>query len=501
MRDIWKNLPFHGFSFEGPILENRKEEWFNAAEKILTDLEHGEKPTLVMPTSGGKTIIAFLAALAMKERVLFLVPTKILANEHKKSWKDVTGRADNALVMIGGNREGNWNAEGVKIIFATPHKFLADKEALLSGFSLVVLDESHHARKKYPYVEIAEAAFRTGVPTLSLTASPGDNEKEIEEMKSACHSTRFVPIRLKTPEILVDRVIVQMDDTLKEMDNLFQKMLMESALRLRTQGIPFPINRILTRKELKTIENRLEAEFQHNKRFGRARSEIAQYGMVRHCQCTALTESYHAFLAHVDNISKSTLQAAKRVMRDETFMRICRIATEAKQHPKVEMLMHIAGSLRRMNKKMFAFVGIKENGRYLCQTMCDRGVKTDVLFGSKDRNLKKQDETVLHLRQGEIEAVVSTIWEGLSVSEVSASIHYSMPMKGISRIQRDGRTGRVRPGNVIFITLAHSLDEGIYYATLAKVAKMYRIVWEEQQKPKRKKGWKKPNPAQLDLYA
>lgn len=162
----------------------------------------------VLPTGLGKTPIAVALAARRLEaypasKILILAPTRPLVNQHYKSFSDFLEVDADKLFVITGiikpkDRQGVYKEK--KIIFATPQTVENDlKESRLSlrDFSLLILDEVHHAVGGYAYPYIAKKYLEESENSriLGLTASPGGQKEKIDEI---CKNTGLEAVEIRT---------------------------------------------------------------------------------------------------------------------------------------------------------------------------------------------------------------------------------------------------------------------------------------------------------------
>ena len=167
-----------------------------------------EKDTLVViPTGLGKTIIAALVAADVlnhgKGKVVFLAPTKPLAQQHMQSF----GRLLRPLIpmnlytgsMPAPKRKALWDQ--TKVVFATPQGIVNDLENrnydLREMSGLIIFDEAHRSVGDYAYVAISKAS-PTGAGgqdrlVLGLTASPAPRGRRFDEVMRNLASTMSRP--------------------------------------------------------------------------------------------------------------------------------------------------------------------------------------------------------------------------------------------------------------------------------------------------------------------
>ena len=141
---------------------------------------------VVLPTGLGKTLIALMLTIErMKkfpgQKVLFLAPTRPLAEQHLTSFKKSLPELFADIQLFTGkinseDRKKIWQT--ADIIFSTPQCIANDlkKEIYsLKEVCLLVEDEAHRCVKNYDYTYVAKKyRVQSKNPRLlGLTASPG----------------------------------------------------------------------------------------------------------------------------------------------------------------------------------------------------------------------------------------------------------------------------------------------------------------------------------------
>jgi len=144
---------------------------------------------VVLPTGLGKTLIALMLTIErMKlfpgEKVLFLAPTKPLAEQHLKYFKRNLPELFGEMQLFTGSvntekRKKIWQT--ADIIFSTPQCIANDlKKRMysLKDVCLLIEDEAHRCIKNYDYRYIAEEyKNQSNHPRIiGLTASPGSEK-------------------------------------------------------------------------------------------------------------------------------------------------------------------------------------------------------------------------------------------------------------------------------------------------------------------------------------
>jgi len=490
-------------SLSSPKEEARKEELENfridSAIKSL-DILKTENVGIIADTGTGKTPISFIDILIHKtenenHRVLFLVPRRSLAYQHEKLFHKVEpDGSTQTAVFIGGIKlkDRKWYDKRKKIIFATPQMFMNDVRrgiADIEFFDDIVMDEFHHSQGNYDYVKIAELAEQYNKKIIGLSASPGNTEEKIEKLKKSSKISNFIRVEVKTPKKLEDVVFAEPDEALLTIEQHFFKLFSAVEKRLEQNNIFLARKRedlgqylldgklsilektlhyeTIREKELKMIGKSIDVMPQYEPKKWKALMWYAVYRKLKYAYAVCIMESYVTFLTYIEKIKKDETKASQKILASSVFQEIVSLAEKHRdEHPKILALIKNARYLYRLKMKTIIFVGEKVTGEYIKEIMNKKIPISEVVFGGQ-KNAKKQLETIEKLKDGELSFLVSTsvIEEGLHVQEVDAVVHYSMPMTERSRIQRNGRTARVKTGNVIFITLNHPLDKALYWAT------------------------------------
>ena len=199
---------------------------------------------VVLPTGLGKTLIALMLTIERMrkhpgEKVVFLAPTKPLAEQHLNSFKKYLPElfADMQLftgMVNAGKRKEIWKT--ADIIFSTPQCVANDlKKNLydLGKVCLLVEDEAHRCIKNYDYNFIAKKYHsQSNHPhLLGLTASPGNDEKRIKQI---CRNLFIKEVELRTrdsedvkeylQELEFKKIMVDFPPAFEEMRQVLKKL-------------------------------------------------------------------------------------------------------------------------------------------------------------------------------------------------------------------------------------------------------------------------------------
>ncbi len=487
---LWPSLSFEDFSKEH--LAKQIPLWENSAEKILELLAEGNVG-LVADTGTGKTIIAILILLVALEKtdhsVLFLAPKRTLCYQHQKLFSKVCG--DKAIPIrktkvITGRQafmKRNWHDPEVRIIFATPHVLTADLKrggVSLDDFSFIIFDEFHHTVGSNPYVKIAAEAVKKNIRILGLSASPGSSRTKINIVKKNCFIRYFERFEMPMPPKKEKVVTVKPTEEFLEINEKFRELLKRAAKRLRECGFEkVPVEPIIYNNVLDGIDKELKRYMVFTPEQAEAKKALARYRKLRHAYEVLVSESYETFLGYTESLHKDNTKAAQEIIIHRDFVKIISlIKNDQNNHPKVLKFLELAQEYSNEGKRAIIFVAQKDTGRYLLEQLSLFNIRAEVVFGGKDFNQNRQEEVFDRLIRGELDAVIATsvIEEGVSIPEVDVIVNYSIPKRGLSRIQRSGRTARFKAGEVVYLPLINEMDTSFFKKSLKGEKKTKELV-------------------------
>ena len=163
---------------------------------------------VVLPTGLGKTLIALMLSVYRlekfpNEKILFLAPTRPLAEQHLKYFEKHLPELFADLQLFTGSvsakeRKKIWNT--ANIISSTPQCIANDlRNSLydLSEVSLLIEDEAHRCLKNYDYNIVAQRYKEQSQNPriLGLTASPGSETSKIQDI---CKNLSIEDVEVRT---------------------------------------------------------------------------------------------------------------------------------------------------------------------------------------------------------------------------------------------------------------------------------------------------------------
>lgn len=459
---------------------------------------------VVLPTGIGKTMIAIgVAAMRLQafqdSRVLILAPTKPLVDQHKKSFEKVLV-ASGFQVITGAytpvERKGLWTS--APVIFATPQVVQNDiitGAVDLDTFSLIVFDEAHRTIGDYAYTFIARKyTERAKNPLiLGLTASPGGNA---EKIGSICGNLFIENVEVRTE---TDRDVSQYVHEIKI--NKFEIDLPEEFTRIK--------NRLEAAFE-KRIEYLRKLHLVYGKRPGKGILLAAQGEIMRKAQDTHDPLLYQAISAcsaaiklnyciellqtqglpqlreYVAKIRADTkTKSVQSILADEDFITAMQILDWAKdqnlEHPKLEVLKGLIEEklANSPDKKAIIFSQYVSTVEKIIDKIASDKIKPVKFIGQRNGNTqKKQLETLQNFRDGMYNTLVATSIgeEGLDIPQVDLIVFYEAVPSEIRNIQRRGRTGRMKAGEVYVLIAKGTMDQAYTWVAKSREKKMRSIL-------------------------
>ena len=473
---------------------------------------------LVLPTAAGKTAVSWMLIAEILHRnqgwVLFIAPTSALVDQHLKDLKKVIKNVE-AISITGSNipkkRKEMWKTS--KIIVATPQVVRNDvlNDILsLEECSLLILDEAHHSTGKHAMVQSAEmfnSSSKNGL-ILGATASPGSNSMIVNEI---CGRLKIERIHIrKADEPMLKNYLSGLE---------IQEIIVNVPEKIKTLVTPLElwINSIVNRERrlgryvrtgppsfggLKEAMNRA----QHSIKLGDVRgyasvSNIATAMTLNHLINHLLTQGITAAREFLDTSSEMKNNPSKSIQnfhKDRRIIELRRSLTDMEEiHNKVATVRRLVRHrLRRdPDSKIIVFASFRNTVESLEKALVDlRGVKSIQMIGQSERSGKKglkpreQIEVLDKFRKGDYNVLVATsvAEEGLDIPSADLVIFYEPVASEIRTIQRRGRTGRHREGEVMVLIAEGTRDENMRKAAQKKEENMYRSVQRVRSKLPRK---------------
>ncbi|MBI5228984.1 DEAD/DEAH box helicase [Candidatus Micrarchaeota archaeon] len=473
-----------------------------AAENVLKK----GNTLVIMPTALGKTFIAVLvmAKLLRKSpssKFLFLAPTKPLAVQQANRIKELLEISGEKVVVVTGEtspeeREGIYGT--AQIISATPQTIQNDlltSKLKLEDFSLLIVDEAHRCVGDYAYAFIAGQARKVpGLLVIGLTASPSSQKEKIQEI---CDNLGIKNIEIKqefdrdvkpyVKHIFFDWVFVELPREIVGLREILDEMLKENLVLLKEQGVIESASvQKINKRDLLQLRGKLVASLPAT--FSSLSVLAKVINLVHGTELLEVEgiEALRGFLKDMET-RKVKSKAVKNLLSD---FRIKKLAVKCEsllesgvEHPKIRKLKEIVGTEVTEGKSIIVFAHYRNSVRKLVEELNEiAGVDARQLVGRSNEGMSQKEQIQLleKFRAKEFNVLVASSVgeEGLDIPAVDLVIFYEAVPSEIRAIQRRGRTGRVRSGNVVVLITRDTRDEAYFWISKRKEKKMRQVISE-----------------------
>ncbi|MFB6209851.1 MAG: DEAD/DEAH box helicase [Candidatus Nanohaloarchaea archaeon] len=472
-------------------IESRTYQEVIAAESV-------EKNTLVvLPTGLGKTVIAAMVAARKAEegKVMFLAPTKPLAEQHLKTFYDFLEVPEIDMALMTGEtrperRYELWREK--RFFFATPQVVendLISDEIPTGKFSLVIFDEAHRATGDYSYVFISEK-MRTH--KLGLTASPGGDREKIEEVAENLQIENYEVRTEDDPDVEpyieekeVEWIRVSLNDRFEKakqkLENAYQKQL-EQVKKAGQLDSTSNIHKGELLKLRGEISSKLSSS--DDPKLYRSISCVAAALKISQAMELLETQGVTQCYRYIQGLQNDDSKAASRALKDEDFQEakslVEYLRKKGEEHPKLEKLREILGDMEE-GEKAIVFTEYRDSTERIAEELNTEGLNAVKFVGQQgERGMtqNKQSEILEAFEQGKFNVIVSTSIgeEGLDIPAVDYVVFYEPVPSEIRDIQRAGRTGRQEAGKVFVLIAEDTRDEGHYWSAHNKKKKMNQVL-------------------------
>ncbi len=465
---------------------------------------------VVLPTGLGKTLIALMLSIKRMEefpgqKVVFLAPTKPLAEQHLEFFKKHLPELFADLQLFTGavkaeKREKIWKT--ADIIFSTPQCVANDLKNRLYNLRevcLLIEDEAHRCIKNYDYNFIAKKyQEQAEYPRIiGLTASPGSESSKIKEI---CRNLSIETVELRTresedvkpflQELEFEKILIKFPPEFEEIKHILLKLLNKYITELKKRkilwGLPSKTKLIELQRKLVTSLGRGNRNF--NYMLGA--SACAQAIKIQHALELLETQTLASFNRYIKELfEQATKKQSKGIIKlvakpefNFVYMRSYELLTKGKEHPKIEESIKIVK--REINEnlktKIIVFTQFRNTASVLCKKLNEvNKIQAKIFVGQAKKNgsgmsQKEQKQIINEFSKGEINVLCATCIaeEGLDIPEVNAVIFYESVPSAIRAIQRAGRTARLMKGKLILLITKKTMDEAFYYVSRNKEKRM-----------------------------
>lgn len=477
---------------------------------------------VVIPTGLGKTLIALMLAIDRLKKfplnkVLFLAPTKPLAEQHLNYFKKHLPELFAHLELFTGKvkaseRKKRW--QNSEIIFSTPQCIANDlKKNLydLKDICLLIEDEAHRCLKNYDYNFIAQEYKKQSKNKriLGLTASPGHEKDKINNI---CKNLSIEDVELRTrdsedvkpflQELEFEKVLVDFPLEFEEIRHMLKKLFNMYVEELKTRGILYGP---LTKTNLINLQKKISSSLARgnkNYNYMLGASACAQAIKLNHALELLETQTLLGFNKYLKKLfkeaekrqSKGVVRLVSKPEFNFIFMASNELLSKGKEHPKIKKLMEIILDEKSKNRdlKVIIFTKFRETASIISKEINKiKGIKSKIFIGQAKKNQKisenekvkkeisgltqkEQKYLIEKFSSGEINVLCATsiAEEGLDIPEVNMVIFYEPVASAIRTIQRRGRTARLMQGKLVVLITKKTSDESFFHVSKIRERKM-----------------------------
>jgi Fanconi anemia group M protein len=466
---------------------------------------------VVLPTGLGKTLIALMLTIERmktypREKVLFLAPTKPLAEQHLKYFKKNLPELFGEMQLFTGsvnaeNRKKIWQT--ADIIFSTPQCIANDVRKNmynLKDVCLLIEDEAHRCIKNYDYNYIAQEYERQSLHPriIGLTASPGSEKSKIKDI---CKNLFIEEVELRgressgvkeyLQELEFEKIMLDFPPEFEDIRKVILKLFNEYVEELRVRKVLFGP---ASKTDLINLQKKISATISRNFtnfNYMQGASACAQAIKLQHALELLETQTlagFHKYLKSlVEQASKKQSKGVVRLVSRPEFNFVLSQSNEllikGMEHPKMQKLIDIIIDEKEKNNKlkMIIFTQFRETAANISKKINEiNNIKSRVFIGQAKKdgaegtNQKQQKRIIEEFSAGEIDVLCATCIaeEGLDIPEVNIVVFYEPVPSAIRAIQRAGRTARLMKGKLIMLITKKTRDEAFFYVSKYREKKM-----------------------------
>lgn len=488
---------------------------------------------VALPTGLGKTFIAATVMLnwfrwTTNAQIIFVAPTRPLVSQQVKACFEIAGIPRAATTMLTGNTQPGIRAEewlAKRVFFMTPQTLIND---LKSGMCdpkktiLLVVDEAHRATGNYAYVEVVKflKRFNTSFRVLALTATPGASIETVQEVIDGLGISR---IEIRTEESLdirqyvhsrnIDTLIFDNTDEMTMVMDLFSKALQPILDKLNGMNAywnkdpmaltPYGCNQARS--------NWMQSDAGRKANFGLKGMVNTIFTLLASLSHGTELLKYHGIgpffqkvLAFQDETRASGDKGSKykrQIIESEHFQKmITRVQSWVNNpdfvgHPKLEYLQSVVmnhfldagagrGATDPSQTRIMVFAHFRDSAEEIARVLSRHDlIRPHVFVGqANSKNSEGMDQAtqlavIKKFQDGIYNTLVATSIgeEGLDIGQVDLIVCYDASASPIRMLQRMGRTGRKRAGNIV-VTLMRGKEENNFAKAKDNYEKMQREI-------------------------
>ena len=489
---------------------------------------------VALPTGLGKTFIAATIMLnwfrwTVNAQIVFVAPTKPLVSQQVKACFDIAGIPRSATTMLTGGispglRAEEWQSK--RVFFMTPQTIVNDLKTGICDpkrLVLLVVDEAHRATGGYAYVEVVNflKRFNSSFRVLALTATPGASIEKVQEVIDGLGISRVeirteesIDIRQYVHSRKIKTILFENSDEMVMLMELFSKALQPVLDKLTGMNAywardpmtltPFGCNQARTRWMSSDAGRKASMGVK-----GMVNTIFSLLASLSHgielLKFHGIGPFYHKVLAFRNELHSNDKKGgkyAKQINECEPFqtmmsrVQIWINNPDFVGHPKLEYLQSVVmnhfldagdgrGATDPSSTRVMVFSHYRDSAEEIARVLKrnEPMIRPHVFVGqanskgSDGMDQRKQLDIINKFQTGIYNTLVATSIgeEGLDIGEVDLIVCYDASASPIRMLQRMGRTGRKRAGNIV-VTLMKGKEEDNFIKAKDNYEKMQKEI-------------------------
>ena len=487
---------------------------------------------VALPTGLGKTFIAATIMLnwfrwTEDAQIVFVAPTKPLVSQQVDACFNIAGIPRSETTLLTGSTPPGIRAEEWKtkrVFFMTPQTIVNDlKHGTCDPkrIVLLVVDEAHRATGAYAYVEVVKflRRFNTSFRVLALTATPGASVESVQEVIDGLGISR---VEIRTEESIdiskyvhprkIDTVLFEYSDDMILVMDLFAKALQPVLNKLTSMNAYWSRDPMtLTPYGCTQARQRWNASDAGQKAHGALKGMVnGIFTILASLAHSIELLKYHGIGPFFHKVVEFRQEASgskyKRQINDDEHFKDMMMKvqgwvnhSEFVGHPKLEYLRSVvlnhfldagegrgaAVGVSPASTRVMVFAHYRDSAEEIARVLKrnEPMIRPHVFVGqanskgSDGMGQKTQLEIIRKFKDGIYNTIVATSIgeEGLDIGEVDLIVCYDASASPIRMLQRMGRTGRKRAGNIV-VTLMKGKEENSFAQAKDNYEKMQRMI-------------------------
>jgi ATP-dependent DNA helicase MPH1 len=488
---------------------------------------------VALPTGLGKTFIAAAIMLnwyrwTKDAQIIFVAPTKPLVAQQIDACFHIAGIPRSQTTLLTGEtspaiRAEEWQEK--RVFFMTPQTLIND---LKSGYAdpkkivLLVVDEAHKATGNYAYVEVVRflQRFSSSFRVLALTATPGATVEAVQKVIDGLNISR---VEIRTEDSMDIRQFVHTRD--ENLERFEPSLEMQECLDLFRKAAQPVQNKLCSQNAYwkkdpvdNTVYGLLKAQQEWNKSEATRQAGWHIKAPIHQSFKVLMTLAHNVDLLKYhgmgpfyhkmkifDEDSHVGGKHHKMVTESQHFREMMnRLKSwinlpDFVGHPKLTYMNEVAlnhfldagegqgaaGGRPPSQTRIMVFAHFRDSAEEIVRVLKrhEPMVRPHIFVGqsntkgSDGMDQKTQQRVIEEFKAGKHNILVATSIgeEGLDIGEVDLIICYDASKSPIRMLQRMGRTGRKRAGNV-HVLLMKGKEENDFASAKDNYRKMQELI-------------------------